>query len=239
MNWDQLLSSERLDSRGGSSDSRSPFERDHDRLVFSSAFRRLQDKTQVFPLDPNDGVRTRLTHSIEVSAVARGLGSRATKWLLASQKITPEQGHAIPVLCETAGLVHDIGNPPFGHFAEQVISEWCKCKVKDHIGADPNLKDFLYFQGNAQTMRQIASLPTGTHVAGYGFTAATLSVCCKYIAAGDEVDRHSPGKEKLGYLASEKDVVNWFRKQTGTGPSRHPLTFLERVMHSSRSTAPA
>jgi dGTPase len=233
MNWDRLLCAERQVtgssssdalSNSSSGDARSQFQRDHDRLIFSTAFRRLQDKTQVFPLDPNDGVRTRLTHSLEVSAVARGLSRKAASWLRETREVSAEQEQMIPDICETAGLAHDLGNPPFGHYGEEVIRGWCSKKIGDEASACPDLCDFKYFQGNVQTVRLLANLPTGTHPKGYNFTAATLSTCCKYTAARETVREKT--EQKLGFLASEQEVIKWCREKTGTGDARHPLTYL-------------
>jgi dGTPase len=226
MEWNQLLCEERRQSGSSSGDARSQFQRDHDRLIFSTAFRRLQDKTQVFPLDPNDGVRTRLTHSLEVSAVARGLSRRAASWLKEKKQVSAEQEQMIPDICETAGLAHDMGNPPFGHYGEQVIRNWCAKKIGDKASDCPELDDFKYFQGNVQTVRLLANLPTGTHPKGYNFTAATLSTCCKYIADRKTVRENKEAKHKLGFLASEQEVIQWCREKTGTGDARHPLTYL-------------
>ena len=133
MNWEQLLSTRR--SRGSSgkhkyvrnTDLRSEFEKDYHRIIGSASFRRLQDKTQVFPLDKSDFIRTRLTHSLEVSSFAKSLGQNIGENILVYKKdsgFTPRMKEDICSILQCAGLIHDIGNPPFGHFGEVEIREW-------------------------------------------------------------------------------------------------------------------
>ena len=138
MRWEQLLSAKR--SRGGqgkgrssgNSDLRSEFEKDYHRIIGSASFRRLQDKTQVFPLDKSDFIRTRLTHSLEVSSFAKSLGQNIGENILVYKKdsaFTPQMKEDICNILQCAGLIHDIGNPPFGHFGEDVIREWFERKL--------------------------------------------------------------------------------------------------------------
>lgn len=127
MDWKELLSKERLGRAGPtSSDARSHYQRDYDRIIFSSAFRRLQDKTQVFPLAESDYVRTRLTHSLEASCVGRSLGTLVGDFVLKHAHIeglTPQDfGNIVAAAC----VAHDIGNPPFGHSGEDAIRNWFK-----------------------------------------------------------------------------------------------------------------
>ena len=129
MNWPQLLSGDRL---GGGKAAppdplRSPYTIDSDRVTFSSAFRRLQDKTQVFPLADNDYVRTRLTHSLEVASVARSLGARVGAEIVRRHGLQ-DCYHAsdFGAITQAAALAHDLGNPPFGHSGEDSISHWFK-----------------------------------------------------------------------------------------------------------------
>src|SRR4030095_12342438 len=126
MNWSQLLSADRLcrDMKPRAYDpARSEFRRDGDRITFSSAFRRLQDKTQVFPLADNDYVRTRLTHSLEVASVARSLGARVGAEICQRHQLQ-ENGADIGDIASAAALAHDLGNPPFGHSGEDAIRHW-------------------------------------------------------------------------------------------------------------------
>ncbi len=131
MKWETLLSIKRVrelitgQSSAKTGDHRTQFDRDYDRAVFSSPVRRLHDKTQVFPLDPNDSVRTRLTHSLEVSTVARDVAGAIGRWLLEEGEISEEaQIDSIKTIAATCGLIHDLGNPPFGHAGEVAIQEW-------------------------------------------------------------------------------------------------------------------
>src|SRR5258708_5396196 len=124
--WASLLSPDRLygPSRPSSEHSQSEYQKDYDRIVFSSAFRRLQDKTQVFPLSQTDFTRTRLTHSLEVSSVARSLGTLAAKYLVHCGVVCDPQD--VGTIVATAALAHDIGNPPFGHSGDAAIQSWAK-----------------------------------------------------------------------------------------------------------------
>src|SRR3954447_23315233 len=162
--WDQLLSVERLRSSRSDIRHRTEFERDYDRAIFSTPVRRLQDKAQVFPLEPHDAVRTRLTHSLEVSSVARGLARAASNWMLGKGLIQAGMDRQIEAIVATCGLIHDLGNPPFGHSGEDAIREWFKTFFrKDEnravvSGRDEWRQDFLQFEGNAQTLRIVAKL---------------------------------------------------------------------------------
>ena len=126
MQWPKLLSAERLGSKraAGSEPQRSPFQRDWDRIVFSSAFRRLQDKTQVFPLADNDYVRTRLTHSLEVASVARSLGTIVGTAIGERGDLPGFHASDFGAVVSAAALAHDLGNPPFGHSGEDAIRVW-------------------------------------------------------------------------------------------------------------------
>lgn len=171
MDWKELLNSERLrpttiqtnatTDTGETRDYRSEFERDYDRSVFSTPVKRLQDKAQVFPLEEHDAVRTRLTHSLEVSSVARGLASRAAKWMLQKDHIESNMDRGIEAIAATCGLIHDLGNPPFGHAGEAAIREWFKTKeetLRESLREEQYIQDFLKFEGNAQSLRLVTKL---------------------------------------------------------------------------------
>lgn len=141
-------------------DLRSEFEKDYHRIIGSASFRRLQDKTQVFPLDKSDFVRTRLTHSLEVSSLGKSLGQTIGENILEHRKnsgFTPQMKEDISHILECAGLIHDIGNPPFGHFGEIAIREWfernlpkltfCQKNVSEMFTAQMK-QDFFHFEGN-------------------------------------------------------------------------------------------
>ena len=130
MNWNELLSGDRIRSFQKSTtsrDLRTEFEKDYHRIIGSASFRRLQDKTQVFPLDKSDYIRTRLTHSLEVSSFARSLGQNVGEKIIREKKdssFTLQMKEDICAILQCAGLLHDIGNPPFGHFGETIIQDW-------------------------------------------------------------------------------------------------------------------
>jgi len=242
MDWAKLLSSKRL----GRSDlpaqtaGRSEFQRDFDRIVFSSAFRRLQDKTQVVPLAKSDYVRTRLTHSLEASCVGRSLGTMVgtflhDKNLLPRDVIPADVGNIVASAC----LAHDIGNPPFGHSGESAIRQWFaeqgKASIKKLQGAYK--LDFENFEGNAQGFRILTQLQNPQRP-GLQLTCATLAAFAKYPWASLLPNRikaslNSTGK-KHGYFQSEKDRFEEVAQEVGlirqgkNAPCwcRHPLAFL-------------
>ncbi|MGC3958564.1 MAG: dNTP triphosphohydrolase [Verrucomicrobiota bacterium] len=242
MNWEKLLNPNRPgDTTQKKPDHRVQFERDYDRTVFSTPVRRLQDKTQVFPLDPNDSVRTRLTHSLEVSTIARGLARSVSIKLIEKGIITDiEMGRKIEAIAATCGLLHDLGNPPFGHSGEDAIINWFKNlqatdKAVEALGKETSFEqDFSQFQGNAQTLRLITKLQLLAKPEGLNLTFGTLSASMKYISNSLEAKeecakpkqnrRHA--NSKLGYFSSESSIVQRIREETGTGPHRNPITFL-------------
>jgi dGTPase len=188
MQWPSLLSHRRLGGPPpGGAGPRSEFQRDFDRVVFSSAFRRLQDKTQVFPLAQNDYVRTRLTHSLEVASVGRSLGVlagdhvlRAHPELSATAYTAGDFGAVVAAAC----LAHDIGNPPFGHAGEAAIQSWFNSSglgrsVLARLAVEERA-DFERFEGNAQTFRILARLGMPDNAGGMQLTCATLGAVAKY-----------------------------------------------------------
>ena len=149
--WRKLLNSSRVKKSssliklvGGTGsgyvDSREEFVRDYDRSIFSTPVKRLQDKAQVFPLEECDSVRTRLTHSLEVSCVAKGLAWRIANWLSKNGDISKCDMRGIEYIAATCGLIHDLGNPPFGHAGEYAIQGWFeanKKSVRANLGKEP------------------------------------------------------------------------------------------------------
>jgi dGTPase len=242
MDWKTLLNKDRRRPSTNPGDHRAEFERDWDRTIFSTPVKRLQDKTQVFPLDPNDAVRTRLTHSLEVSSVARGLGMAVGKWLLDENIIERGMERAIEAIAATCGLVHDIGNPPFGHSGEDAIRYWFETRFKvvgGHQGKPPTdpllailgnreqlVSDFRNFEGNAQALRLLTKLQILADYYGLNLTYGTLSASCKYIAPSNGLSGDDHAYSKPGYFASEEDIVNEIRDKSGTGIARNPITFL-------------
>jgi dGTPase len=242
LDWNNILCTKRRRESSTKPDHRNEFDKDFDRVVSSSSFRRLQDKAQVFPLQENDFIRTRLTHSMEVSAIARSLGKAVAQWLLEKKEINDEQADEIPSVLAVAGLVHDIGNPPFGHFGEETIRTWFKQwfesderdgykKVSELYGrlTEGQKNDFLYFEGNAQAIRILTRLQFQNDHFGINFTYGTLATLIKYPHTSEHVDRNSSTKmlKKFGVFQSEKAVFQEICDATGIRHGiRSPLTFL-------------
>lgn len=246
MNWEQLLSPKR--SRGAANksrymkntDLRSEFEKDYHRIIGSASFRRLQDKTQVFPLDKSDFIRTRLTHSLEVSSFAKSLGQNIGENILVYKKdlgFTPRMKEDICSILQCAGLIHDIGNPPFGHFGETAIREWFERKlpILKYHGAPiaevltPQMReDFYHFEGNAQALRLVTKLHFLVDEQGMNLTYALLNTIVKYPVSSDRIDKNSGNikDKKMGYYYADMDIFEEIQRETGTNGSRHPLTFI-------------
>lgn len=246
MDWKTLLSTEKLiamtpEPHVFSSYPINEFEKDYNRIVSSAAFRRLQDKTQVFPLDKSDFVRTRLTHSIEVSTIARQLGimisKNNTQYKPTDIDLEDAEGISSVLLC--AGLLHDLGNPPFGHFGETVIGDWFKknLSVIKYKGAPLNsllneqmISDLENFEGNAQALRILLK---AKHDSGINLSFSIISALVKYPTDSLSFNKKDLDvkKHKLGYFVSEKDVFRKISETIGTINKngeicRHPLTYI-------------
>lgn len=248
MNWKTLLNPVRVRELMGGSPSkaaagelRTQFDRDYDRSAFSTPVRRLQDKAQVFPREPNDSVRTRLTHSLEVSTLARSLGRRTENTLIRTGRLDEQNSGAIESIAATCGLIHDLGNPPFGHAGEKAISDWFFDRLASNEksvveffrsldGQDTQSScDFLHFEGNAQTIRIVARLQVMADRFGLNLTAGTMSAALKYTAPSHRLSPKANNiheRTKPGYFKSENDLIDRIREVTGTGISRNPITFL-------------
>ncbi len=237
MNWNELLNPARLGyptpKTNAPYDSRNAFEQDYSRVVFSSAVRRLQDKAQVFPLESTGYVRTRLTHSMEVSSIARSLGVSVENELIRSGRLDADHAGSLGAILSTAGLIHDLGNPPFGHYGEEVIQRFFgDMFTKDGMGLDAAKQgDFTHFDGNAQALRYITKIhymyDKDGDVNGYDLTYATMATIIKYPRSSLEVDRtRGLSYKKIGYFQSEKAKFETIRDACGMGSSRHPLVFL-------------
>jgi dGTPase len=231
------------DEELGSAAHRSIFQHDYDRLLFSSPVRRLADKTQVWPMDENDGVRTRLTHSHEVANLARSIGTRAFKDAREHfQDHTGEVslGESIQPMLLAIGLGHDLGNPPFGHQGETAIGNWFerrKAWIFTHTGKDGTelpqevptslWPEFLEFDGNPQSLRLLAKLQTHVDGIGLDLSAGTLAAGLKYPVHVSNRKKGIASAKKGGYFESEREVVDWLREQTGLKEGqRHPLTWI-------------
>lgn len=230
MRWLDLLSTTRLGSKNSQSErGRSQFHKDYDRIVFSQSFRQLNRKTQVHPLTQQDGVHTRLTHSLEVSCVGRSLG------MLAAEKIKDDlpvwiDPADIGAIIQAACLAHDIGNPPFGHAGEYAIREWFDdASHSDFLKAlSPQEEaDVRQFEGNAQGLRLL------TRIGGLRLTYATLGTYFKYPWLSQTIDdRPSDQRTKFGCYQTEKEILKEIAEQLGLIQlgeyryCRHPLTYL-------------
>lgn len=236
MQWSQLLSRHRpgLTATSSLRESRTDFQRDFDRIVFSAAFRRLQDKTQVFPLAQSDYVRTRLTHSLEVSSVGRTLGTMVGEQLLLRESLTDLYPQDLGAIVAAACLAHDIGNPPFGHAGEDAIRQWFAESVSgQRVLAQMHQAeqaDLLNFEGNAQGFRIMVRLQSPDNRGGMQLTAATLGAFSKYPWAA--WSGNGKVARKFGYFQDERQ---WFetvaellglRVRGAGGWYRHPLAYL-------------
>lgn len=231
---------------------RSIFQQDYDRLLFSAPVRRLSDKTQVWPMDENDGVRTRLTHSHEVANLARSIGTKvyygAKKYFSHNEYDYVSLHETVQPLLLASGLGHDLGNPPFGHQGEAAIGNWFKSRktwIYTHISDPENVKseevealklddelskeqrdEFENFDGNPQTLRLITTLQSHIDDVGLDLSAATLATCLKYAVSYKNKEGDGCLK-KGGYFSSEKNIVDWVRSKTGLQEyQRHPLTWI-------------
>lgn len=242
MKWEQLLCEKRQSQSKYPSkkDLRNEFQKDYHRIICSASFRRLQDKTQVFPLDKSDFVRTRLTHSLEVASFAKSLGQTAFQYLIdknADKELTSEIKDKVCNILECAGLLHDIGNPPFGHFGEDSIRNWFESnltKIKfDGVTLDKYLdkqmkNDLLHFEGNAQALRLLAKLHYLVDENGMHLTYALLNTLIKYPVSSCETDKRSGDikSKKMGYYFAEKELFDDIISSTGAVDCRYPLTYL-------------
>ncbi|WP_282055588.1 dGTP triphosphohydrolase [Maribacter luteus] len=247
MNWEQLLSlrrhgdvSKRL--RKEQDETRLGFEVDYDRIIFSSAFRSLQDKTQVIPLSKTDFVHTRLTHSLEVSVVGRSLGRVAGKKILEKhphlRDIHGYKFNDFGAIVAAAALAHDIGNPPFGHSGEKAIGEYFKTgkgvRFKEVL-TEKEYQDIIDFEGNANGFKLLTESREGVD-GGLRLGYATLGAFMKYPKESlpKKPTQHIADK-KFGFFQSEKQTFLAVAEELGLEQTlkgndisfaRHPLTFL-------------
>ena len=239
MTWDRLLSAERSrSSKRNPDDIRSEFAKDYHRIISSASFRRLQDKTQVFPLDRGDFVRTRLTHSLEVSSFAGSIGDTALARLSETHpEITPQMRADCAEILRCAGLIHDIGNPPFGHFGEFAIREWftdnlprlsCRGKSAAELLTPQQRADLEHFEGNAQALRVLTKLHFMVDSNGMNLTYALLNTIIKYPVPSTGINKKSGDirTKKMGYFAAEQQLYENITSSTGAKDCRYPLTWL-------------
>ena len=246
MNWDQLLSLKRFGDtnkrlRKEQNEARLGFEVDYDRIIFSSEFRSLQDKTQVVPLSKTDFVHTRLTHSLEVSVVGRSLGRKVGELLLKKhphlETIHGYKMNDFGAIVAAAALAHDIGNPPFGHSGEKAIGAYFRegegAMFKSYL-TDKEYQDLCDFEGNANGFKILTESRTGRE-GGLRLSYATLGAFMKYPKESlpKKPTAHIADK-KYGFFQSEKDMFSDVANELGLisrskehiSFNRHPLAYL-------------
>ncbi len=237
MDWRKLISAKRFgleEFHREDDENRSEFQRDYDRLVFSAPFRRLQNKTQVFPLPGSVFVHNRLTHSLEVSCVGRSLGNDIARRILQREpelrsSFVPEIGSIVSAAC----LAHDLGNPPFGHFGERAFSTYFSegkgMELKQKL-TDGQWQDLTHFEGNANTFRILTHRFEGRRRGGFVLTYSTLASIVKYPFSSSLAE----GKSKFGFFTTEEQAFRLIAeelgiKQLSDSPlryARHPLVYL-------------
>ncbi len=239
MEWKQLISNKRFGQEHKHAerhDDRSEFKRDYDRLIFSSAFRRLQNKTQVFPLPGSIFVHNRLTHSLEVASVGISIGNDISRRVIKKQPdlkdtLVEEIGTIVSAAC----LAHDLGNPPFGHSGEKAIqtffSEGPGQKIKSMVSSE-FWDDITHFEGNANAFRILTHRFKGRRQGGFVMTYSMLASIVKYPFASSLAGKHG----KFGFFASEAesyrkiaDELGIFCKSAPGEPlkyARHPLVYM-------------
>lgn len=236
MNWEQLICDTRLglehykDNKAGV---RSDFERDYDRLIFSSPFRRLQNKTQVFPLPGSIFVHNRLTHSLEVSCVGRSLANEIAIRLHEKHLDKPWRDRLwdISEIVAAACLAHDLGNPPFGHSGEKTIGEFFSKgngKVFQERLTPQQWNDLTHFEGNANSFRTLVHQFKGRRPGGFAMTYSMLASIVKYPYSS----RHAGKKGKFGFFTTEKETFEKIATELGMLKleeeryCRHPLVYM-------------
>lgn len=235
MTWNKLLSPIRLGAEGDevldSNLTRTQFQRDYDRIIFSSPFRRLQNKTQVFPLPGSVFVHNRLTHSLEVASVGRSLGNMLVNTIQSKEgNISSNLLFEIPTIISTACLTHDLGNPPFGHSGEEAIRKYFvdNSETFKSLVSEVEWIDLTRFEGNANAFRLLTQQLEGRRTGGFRLSYAVLASLVKYPYPS------SFGKKKFGFFQSEKDAFSKIADSLGiikienqqAAYARHPLVYL-------------
>ncbi len=239
MNWRQLISNKRFgleDLHETRKDDRTEFQRDYDRLIFSAPFRRLQNKTQVFPLPGSIFVHNRLTHSLEVSCVGRSLGSTIAIQLLAKHpELADTHISEIGAIVSAACLAHDLGNPPFGHSGERAISTYFSegkgLTLKEHLSS-MEWEDLTLFEGNANAFRLLTHQFEGRRKGGFVMTYSTLASIVKYPYSSQLAGK----KSKFGFFTTEENdyqkiadelgIIRTSKEGEASKYVRHPLVYL-------------
>lgn len=244
MNWDKLLSPKRFKVESGEiseyisenrtyNPTRTDYNQDHDRIVFSRSFRRLGKKTQVHPFSTNDHTHNRLIHSVEVGAVGRSIGIKVADTLKSKGLLSKEYNAVdIGVIVQAACLAHDIGNPPFGHAGEESLRTWFRDKVNSKYFNDitgKELLDLKTYEGNAHALRIVCTTEMYKNQGGMRLTCATLGTLLKYPWTSDL----SGNEGKFNIYQSELNYFKIVARELGLKEiiedkqwSRHPLSYL-------------
>ena len=238
MSWERLLSSKRFGLEryhDAHQHTRTDFQRDYDRLVFSSPFRRLQNKTQVFPLPGSIFVHNRLTHSLEVSCVGRSLGNNVSAALTEKYKNEAwvDKFNGVGSIVAAACLAHDLGNPPFGHSGERAISTFFSegkgMSLKGQL-TPSQWEDLTHFEGNANAFRLLTHQFEGRRQGGFVLTYSTLASIVKYPFSSSLAGK----KSKFGFFITEEESFRRIAEELGMEKqndaplkyARHPLVYL-------------
>ncbi|GHT23273.1 deoxyguanosinetriphosphate triphosphohydrolase-like protein [Bacteroidia bacterium] len=232
--WKLLLGDKRFREKSTPipSDGRNPFENDYGRLISSAPIRRLQDKTQVFPLEQSDYIRTRLTHSLEVSYIGSSIAQSIEKILLKRGDIDMEDKGSLSSLLRVAGLVHDLGNPPFGHFGEEAIKQFFQDYFSENKTTSLNdleKSDFKYFDGNVQTLRILSKLYYFGDEFGYNLTFSSLASVVKYPSNSMDGNKNPSteiAKKKFGYFVTETEIYKRISDYLKLNNKRSPIVYL-------------
>lgn len=252
-NLEKMISFKKVDTRT-KYELEDAFLSDKGRLIYSAPFRRMQQKAQVFSLESNSAVRSRLSHSLEVAHIGTYITHAVTKKIKSSdykenkdKEFWVDNEKSINYIVETTCLMHDIGNPPFGHFGESTISEWFKndenlklilCQAKiinkenkldDNLKDLIQLKDFTSFDGNPQAIRIATKLQGDDGITGYNFTYTQIAASLKYTHGGRGYEKITGNhlSSKVGFFSTEEDIINetWAALSMPNN-SRHPITFI-------------
>ncbi len=222
------------------SDARSEYQRDYDRIIFSSAFRRLQNKTQVFPLPGSVFVHNRLTHSLEVSSVGRSMGNLVGKFITENYQLTKESqefySYSIHDVISAACLCHDIGNPAFGHSGEDAIASYFdrhEADLKQYF-TEAEWADLINFEGNANAIRILTQQQNGKSEGGLRLTYSTLAAIAKYPCESVAKDKSQLHRKKFGFFQAQKEAFRTIAEKTNMimeqdSPiiyKRHPFVWL-------------
>lgn len=247
MQFEHIYTEKRVGSDKIPSGPRSGFQRDFDRLIFSSAFRRLQNKTQVFPLPGTAFVHNRLTHSLEVASVGRSLGKMIGERISDSFKRTNEDAYEfyryeLANVIAAGCLAHDIGNPAFGHSGEKAISAYfienatttIEGRELQSFFTEKEWKDLCNFEGNANAVRVLTHSFRGRFKGGFGLTYTTIASILKYPCESVAMDKKYKHRKKYGFFQSEKDTIHTLARELqmieeSSEPiiyKRHPFVYL-------------